>query len=395
MDVISRDQLQALSEQHRRFCVSIFLPTHPYGPEIRQDPVRLKNLLRQAEAEMLAVKMRPSRIRQMLNGARQLAERQPFWRKQDSGLALYIAPGFFRYFRLPLVFPERVSVLERFEIKPLVPLFTASEKFYVLAISRHSARLFAGTQAGLGEIPLINSPQGIEDSLKYDVHERQQQAHSGTGMPGARGRKGAVFHGQNVGADDAKERILVYFRQIDRALRGLMRSNTWAPPLLLAGVEELFPLFREASTYPRLLEQRILGNPDLTTSAELHKSAVEVLRPFFEESREKALAEYNSLAGSARSTGNAAEALAAAHEGKIEFALIRPDAELWGRFHPATAAVEIHETAQPGDEDLVNATAIQTVLHRGAIYAVDQIPGRDGSPVAAVYRYPDPERRPS
>ena len=59
--------------------------------------------------------------------------------------------------------------------------------------------------------------------------------------------------------DDTKENLLKYFRLIDRGLHDLFEDER--APLVLAGVEYLFPIYREANTYPRLIEEGIPGNP--------------------------------------------------------------------------------------------------------------------------------------
>jgi len=50
MNLVSRNELKDLMERHQGPCVSIFLPTHRAGKEIQQGPIRLKNLLREAES---------------------------------------------------------------------------------------------------------------------------------------------------------------------------------------------------------------------------------------------------------------------------------------------------------------------------------------------------------
>ena len=63
------------------------------------------------------------------------------------------------------------------------------------------------------------------------------------------------------------------------------------------------------------------------------------------------------------------------------------DREQWGRFDPATEAIEVHETAAPGDDDLLERAATQTVLHGGSVYVLEapMVPG--GQFAAAVFRY--------
>jgi hypothetical protein len=59
----------------------------------------------------------------------------------------------------------------------------------------------------------------------------------------------------------------------------------------------------------------------------------------------------------------------------------------WGNFDPQANELKIHADAEPGDEDLLNSAAIQTLLNGGSVYAVepDQVP--DQALLAAVFRY--------
>jgi hypothetical protein len=59
----------------------------------------------------------------------------------------------------------------------------------------------------------------------------------------------------------------------------------------------------------------------------------------------------------------------------------------WGSFNPETSTIDLHPEAQPGDEDLLNAAAIQTLLNGGTVYAVEPEKVPDEAPLAAVFRY--------
>ena len=125
MELANPEQLKFLLEKRQGFCVSVFLPAHRAGPETRQDPIRLKNLIKEAENRLIASGQKATKAREMLAPARQLAQRGGFWRQQQDGLALFLSNGLFHYFRVPLRFQKLVSVSESFEVSPLMPLFTA------------------------------------------------------------------------------------------------------------------------------------------------------------------------------------------------------------------------------------------------------------------------------
>jgi len=61
--------------------------------------------------------------------------------------------------------------------------------------------------------------------------------------------------------------------------------------------------------------------------------------------------------------------------------------QVWGGFDPEKDKVYVHETPEPGDEDLLDLTAIQTLINGGTVYAVlpEEIPDR--ALLAAIMRY--------
>jgi hypothetical protein len=70
----------------------------------------------------------------------------------------------------------------------------------------------------------------------------------------------------------------------------------------------------------------------------------------------------------------------------VESLFVDRDAHEWGFYDRATGEVQLRSPRHPQDDDLLDYAAVQTLLHRGAVYAVtpDQSPW---PPIAAVFRY--------
>lgn len=66
MPILSRDELKTVITESERPSVSLFLQTHRAGPEIQQDPIRLKNLLKQAESQLTVEGLRSAEARELL-----------------------------------------------------------------------------------------------------------------------------------------------------------------------------------------------------------------------------------------------------------------------------------------------------------------------------------------
>jgi len=377
MDTLSVEQLQTLSERRNPNCVSLFMPALPAGRETRQDPILLKDLLREAERKMIAAGVPKSTVERILGPARELSERADFWREQSNGLVIYLSDNFFQSFRLPLEFTARTVLSDRFEVTPLMPLFAAGGRFYLLALSLEQARLFEGSVWRLKEFEAPHLPAHLSDALNLNLSQRRP--------PVVKRDNRGMFHGQPGEDDRAKDKIRAHFQRLDRALHEVLK-DPWAP-LVLAGVEELFPIYREANTWQLLVEGGIPGSWKSATLHDLHQEALRAVRPFFEKARVQAVETFRSLVGTGKASDQLAEIVPAAFAGQILYALVRPDAQSWGRFEPDENRVEMHDQPEPGDEDLVNAIAIQTILHRGAVYSVSPTELPSASPAAAVFRY--------
>jgi hypothetical protein len=281
-----------------------------------------------------------------------------------------------------------VIVSVHFYLKPLLPLLTFDGRFYILALSHNAVRLLACTHDSVSELKLPELVLGsLAEFLRGEERENNLQSHSSAsfGTMGKDGRHPAIFHGQGVGTDEAKNDLLRYFQHIDRGLHELLKDET--APLVLAGVEYLFPIYGEANSYPHLLELGIAGNPDKLKAETLLRKAWAVVEPYVLRERQEATAQYRELASTERTSRNTSEIVPAAYYGRVASLFVVRDQEQWGTFDPATNTLQIHEQAQPGDEDLLDLASTQTLLHGGVVYAAEQTGIPDDAPLSAVFRY--------
>ena len=66
MNLLSRDELKSLMQKKETPCVSIYMPTYRTAPETKQNPLRLKNLIREAEERLISSGLRPPEARKLL-----------------------------------------------------------------------------------------------------------------------------------------------------------------------------------------------------------------------------------------------------------------------------------------------------------------------------------------
>ncbi|MBE9116747.1 hypothetical protein IQ249_12635 [Lusitaniella coriacea LEGE 07157] len=388
MDLISQVEIEDLAKIEQQPCVSIYIPTVMAGPETRQNSIRYKNAITEAEEHLEKRGSSDTQVQEILKPARLLIEDYDFWQNQSEGLAVFIAADFLRYYRLPHCFTQSSVVSSRFQLKPLLPWFARDRKFYLLALSQNELKLFLCDRYGIQEVEDLPDevPQSLAEALRYDDPQKQLQHHSGDGSGSA-----AVYHGQGVGTTDNKEKIKEYCQKIDSGLQSLFNKESF--PLVLAGVEYVVSIYQQANSYAHLLSEGVIGNPENIQHQELHQQALQVIEPRWQAEEQQAIATYQESIQLADTTEKASSQLErivpAAYNGQVDTLLIAEDWEAWGKFDPQANKVERQTSPQTQDIDLIDFAAVHTFLKGGYIYSMpmEKMPTTD-KPIAAIFRYP-------
>ena len=378
MNVLPKEELKILMQKQAGACVTLYMPTHRGGAEAQQNPIRLKNLLRQVEEKLLEGGLRPAEMEKLLEPVQALVKNTPFWKQQSEGLAIFLSPKVFKCYSLPLSFKERAVVTDRFHIKPLLPLYSNDGQYFVLAFSQKDVRFLRGSRNSISEIKLEGIPKNIDEAMNYDLLELQRPNRPA-------GASATQARGAIEWSAYTKESVLRFFKLIDRGLRSVMKDEK--APLVFAGVDYLFPLYREANSHPTLAERPVTGNPEALSVEELRKQAWAIVEPYYQRTQAEAKAQYLQSVGTGLASNNITEIVPAAHHGRVGIIFAAVGVQQWGTFRPGTNEVVLHKNSEPGDEDLVDYAVVQTLLNAGTVYAVerDQMPDREA--MAAVFRY--------
>jgi hypothetical protein len=378
MELFIVDDLRLLMEKQEEWCVSLFMPTHKVTPLAQENQIRFKNLFKEAEEKLATLGADLP-----LDRARRLLDDKPFWHQQSNGMALFIANDFFRTYRLPIAFEELVVVTDRFHVKPVLPLLTGDGRFYVLALSQNDVRLLQCSRYSVSEVDLGTTSQSLAEALKLDEPEKVLQFHTRTAS--VAGKRGAMFHGHGVGHDDAKDRILRFFQQLDRGLRRLLGNEQ--TPMVVAAVEYLVPIFKQAASYPFFLDHLRVGNPEGMPMQELHAKAMEIVGPHFEQEIRDQTARYESLALGGKTSNDMDDIVKAACHGRVDVLFVAVGVQCWGSFDTASEEVKRFPHGRNGGYDLLDYAATQTLMNSGTVYAFPREQMPHEAPVAAIYRY--------
>ncbi len=383
MDDFSAGDLRQLMEKQPGLCVSVLLPTHVAGQQAQQDPVRLKNLLNRAEEMLTAAGMRGPQARDLLHPVRLLPENADFWERRGCGLAVFVSEGATHCYRVPLDFAEAVVVNRRFFVKPMLPLLGMRRRYLVLALSQNRVRVVDVDGQSMRELSVPGMPENLKEALNISSVDAGQQVHSG--MRGSLGKQAAVFHGQGGQRDTAKSDIAQFFRIVDAALSDSLQKAR--PPLILAGVDYLLPIYRQVTGYANVAEEEVTGNFDYANDLQLRERSEPIAERIFRRERDRAAAHYRKLAGTGKATDDVSQIVPAAHEGRVDTLFLDWRSSQPGTFDAASRKVTVCSEVTAETDDLVDMAAAATLDGRGTVYAVERAEMPTGAPLAALFRY--------
>lgn len=390
--VLTQEALRSLAQQATGPAISIYFPTVRANVETHENSLHLKNLLGDVNESLKRADMKPREIDELLQPLQDLIDDADFWMQQLEGLALFRTPEMFTMFRLPFPVAEAAVVSDVLHLTPLFPRLPGTGEWHILCFSKGEVRLLHCTLNRVERVDLTKTdlPKSLAEALRYDDLSKPDGSHHEMSGPGARvptsgqGSRDRAFHGHGEHGDEEKTQIWRYARLVDEGLGKLLRRGG---PLMLACVEYLAPIYREASHYGELMDEIVEGNPDGLRDEEIHEKA----RPIIEERADRSLSELLERFGTAMAHDQAdtdlGKILTAAEEGRIDTLFVKRDASKWGLWDPTGDGLTEHGARREGDVDLVGLAASKTLLSAGNVLtlAPDRMPG-SGS-IAALYRY--------
>jgi len=387
MNVIRKDDLRELAAEHHHPAISIYMPTHKTLPDTQQDPIRLKNLLNHTKNMLEQSGMNSRDIHSLLAPVDTLFANATFWEHLSNGLALFIARDVLKIFRLPIRFDEQMTVSESFHIRPLLPMLHGDGHFYILALDQEQVRLFLANREDINPIDLQSVPDNLLGALRLDDDEAHIQFHTQTTNPGGGGERPAIFYGTGGGDNNPKVNILRFFQILNDGIQPLFPDKNY--PLVLAGVEYLLPIYREANTYPNLVKDGVIGSQKLSSPERLHKQAWQIVSPLFSSRLDQDMDRYMSLRENKKelTTNDLSEIVSGAYFERVEVLFIRQDGYHWGHFDPDNMKTTIHENFQQGDIELLDFAAINTLLNGGTVYTLEPERLEAQSVAAAILRF--------
>ncbi|WP_308910365.1 baeRF3 domain-containing protein [Pseudokordiimonas caeni] len=368
--MISRSDLQSIILATPDAAVSLFMPVYQAPPEDRQNPIRLQNLMREAEKKLKERDVNPDAL--IAPAMKRIKDDNILAEPDTRGLALFFSRSDFQHFSVPREVGERVFVCERYVIRPLLPFLEQGGQYFLIGVTQQNSTLYCGDNSGIA----VWKRDVREETLK-EIRERTELPAdvgfhpSGTATRG--GKPAARFHAQGDSPEDYKQIQLDQFvagvaRQTDR----ILKDET--APLVVIADPTMLGLFRKHCTYQGLENEGIDKSPEDKSLAELHAEAWPIADKAINWQKREEISRVlaNVGRGDDRAILNQDEILKRAREGRVDTLLL---------------AADRLESMDRANRDMGDLLARETLSHGGNTFLVKaaDLPGK--AAVAALVRH--------
>ena len=363
---LSRTELLELTESGDGLRVSVYLKRSRESARTAQR-IAWTNLLGSAERQLAANGLVGGEARCLLAPARRVIDGR---HAHARGIAFLGNARFSRAMSLAIQVPSMAVVGERCYLRPLLPLLESKVHYYVLGLSSDDVRLFAGDHELVKELALDGLPLAALASMPRS----RRPAGAFVADRRSAGIRG-VWHGVDGATDDVdKQRIVAHFREVDTAVKKILRNS--GAPLVLGGVGYLHALYREVNSYPTLVPDGIIGGLGDMTPKQLHERAWPLVEPALHAERRDALARFAQLEGAGRTVSELSAAARMAENGRVDTLIV-------AALDVASGSAEtVHD-----DWMLLERAIAGTLRHGGTVHVVDGESMPTSTSLAGILRF--------
>ena len=381
--ILDRGVFTELAGYKADCCISLFLPTNKSGVQVNEqsDAIRFKTALQEITSRLQVKGYDQGQIKGLLEPGYSLVQNEIFWTQLSSGLAVFIADGFFKFIKMPMVPTEDLVIESSFYVTPLVPVITSNEEFYLVVISKKQVKLFKGDAFGMEYVNVPGLKDGLGDAPETDMSSETTFRLS-EGGGGA-----AAYHGHGGGNNvDDKALVASSLEAADDVLwKEVLHDKT--APLLIAGVEYLIPIYKSVADYKYIWDDVLTGSYEHMDTPGLYAQAREKMQPLFDQKQQKALTLYGNQSATALTSSIISDIIPAAYYGQVAHLFVQRGAHIWGTFDEMANELQVQESETEASEDLIDNAVVKTLQMGGDVYLLEagQMPAE--APIAAIMRY--------
>lgn len=255
----TKKDISKLDKIRSEYCTTIYMKTDEDSLSSQDaNRIRFKNLLSEAHKQMTKNGTSNKDAELHLKPAKNLLDDANFWNIRRRAIAAFITKDGVECYASPAELTPNSSVVDtQYDLQPLKLMMKNNHSYFVLALGHKDIQLLQGDKYHLQDVTPEELPTDMKETLNIDEQPSHLSSHEVAPVRGSKSNHS--FHGQyNVKEEDKKD-LINFFRILDQRINGLMQK-AGNPTLILAGVDRLLPIYRQANTYMNLSRQQITKN---------------------------------------------------------------------------------------------------------------------------------------
>ncbi|UYO62530.1 hypothetical protein LNN31_17375 [Acetobacterium wieringae] len=366
-----------MMEKGKRPVISIYVDTHIKKPDRLENPIRFKNLVKEAQASLKDKEFKG--FKDLFSLFKEMEEDALFWEGATESMAILGDEEECIVYKLPVNVKSLAIVSDSFYIKPLLRSFQSNGHYHVLGLNRDNFVLFEADRYGITEIPVDARDATMEGVLGTEKTAPHLSVASIGGDQ-------SMYHGHGGAKDERKVDQEKFFRHVDTFVLE-QYSKKQKIPLILVSPDEHQGEFRKLSKNNCLIDEGIKIDGDALDKKSLYEKVQDVIEELFKKELKDRMATFSEAHAKDLGSDDVIQIGRAIAEGKVASLYLEENTVHPGRFDPQLGTVVQGEIADPRVGDVYDDMA-EVVLSRGGevlILGKDEMPTeRD---LAAVYRY--------
>lgn len=348
--------INSLQKETGTACVTLLLKTHRTRPDNEKDPIKLKNLIKDAE-KRLRTEYDDDLAQKRMDALHELSNQIDHSQNKE-GLLLVVNDNLAQYHQLPVELNDRVIIDQTFATRDIVRASHERSAYYVLVLSRRQARLISASNNHVDferedGFPMIN------DIVPDDRHE----------MSMAQGSDKIVEH---------------FFNKVDKAVQKIVNENP--APVILATEERNHDHYMKITDRP-IVVGHINKNRDEEAASDIVREAWVVMREYLQNKNSERIGELKKAVDRQQYLSDLSDIWRAVNEGRGRTIFVKR-----GYFQPAQI---VNESIVPIDspdgnnvvDDIVDEMIELNIKHGGDAVFVNDDELKDFQNLALTTRY--------
>ena len=355
-----KDQLLKLANETNSPCITIAFNTHRTIPDNQQDPIKLKNLVKEAEQRLLENYTKRD-IAEVLEKLEALPDQLEVHKNIES-LHIYVSKDTFEFIRTNIpVTNEGVWVDDTFHIRPLIKAMNRVTEYLVLYLTKKGVHLYVA----------------INDSIVREIENDD--------FPYTENNYNLSHLFSET--DDHTNKIREFYNQVDKAVQ---RANPEGSlQCLVISTDDNYGSFIAEADNP----STYLGNISTdfnspTQKNEFMEVAGEFIQKYQQNNRTKSIEEMNEAVGKGLVLTDLEEIYQAAIDGRGDLLIVHQDFQQPVKMKDERTFDLVDDASEPGVlDDIISTIAWEVISKKGKAIFTGQDEIKDLGNVVLRTRY--------